>query len=99
LIALFLAKAYPKIEVQLIHSNTNLFRYDENIVFVKTELLPAINVMRDKLVEKHCGKWKEFMKITLSFADGTSARINAINASLRHLRLVYGIHGIRLLLV
>jgi hypothetical protein len=86
LAALFIRMAYPSMEVQLLHSNTNLFRYDENIVFVKRELLPCINKYRDQLVALHRGKWKEQMHVTLSFADGTSARVNAINASLRHFR-------------
>lgn len=30
--------------------------------------------------------WKELLNVTLSFADGSSARISAINASLRHYR-------------
>ena len=86
LIQNYLRIAYPNIEVQLLHSNTNLFRYDENIIFVKRELIPAINIFRDSLLKQHGGKWKEFLKLTLSFADGTSARINAINAALRHLK-------------
>ncbi len=83
---LFLEKVYPEIDIELLHSDTNLFRYDENIVFVKRELLPCINKFRDDLVTEFKGKWKENMRVTLSFADGTSARINAINASLRHFR-------------
>jgi hypothetical protein len=86
---LFLQKAYPDLKVELLHSETNLFRYDENIVFVKRELLPCINKFRDQLVSTYRGKWKENMRVTLSFADGTSARVNAINASLRHFRSVY----------
>lgn len=85
---LFLKRAYPDVEVELLHSDTNLFRYDENIVFVKRELLPCINKFRDQLVLQYKGKWKENMRVTLSFADGTSARVNAINASLRHFRWV-----------
>lgn len=85
LIAHFIKRAYG-MEVELVHSQTNLFRYDENIVFVKRELLPAINKHRDQLVEQYGAAWREHMRITLSFADGSTARISAINASLRHFR-------------
>lgn len=86
LIMLFMQSAYPTIEVQLVHSTTNLFRYDHNIIFVKNDLLPIINKYRDDLVSTMGGRWKECLRITLSFADGSSARISAINASLRHYR-------------
>jgi hypothetical protein len=33
--------------------------------------------------------WKNSMNLTLSFADGSSARISSINASLRHYRPNY----------
>jgi hypothetical protein len=89
LIEHFVHLSYPDIEVQLVHSTTNLFRYDENIMFVKRELLPVIDSYRDILVESLAEKYKENMRISLSFADGSSARISAINASLRHYRPAY----------
>ena len=88
----FIELLYPFITVKHVHSSTNLFRYDENIVFVKKELLPTIDAMRDELIDMHtklsydAGKWKEEYKITLSFADGSSARVAAINASLKRYR-------------
>lgn len=89
LIQTFLHLVYPDVEVRLLDSDTNLFRYDHNIIFVKHELLPVIHEYRDKLVSAdrpNPEKWKDHMKVTLSFADGSSARISAINASLRHYR-------------
>lgn len=86
LIQIFLNTSYPDLRVELVHSTTNLFRYDENIIFVKRELLPAIHKLRDPLIETFGAKWKDKLGVTLSFADGTSARISAINASLRHYR-------------
>ncbi len=83
LIELFLKLAYPTLEVKLEHSDNNLFRYDQNILFVKYQLIPRIHDLRDELADKYGGKWKDLLRITLSFADGTSARISAINASLR----------------
>jgi A distinct subfamily of CDD/CDA-like deaminases len=38
---------YPDITVIQIHSETNIFRYDENIVFVQRELMPCIQSYRD----------------------------------------------------
>lgn len=38
---------YPDVTVVLIHSQTNIFRYDENIAFVKRELMPCIDAYRD----------------------------------------------------
>ena len=37
----------PDIVVVKIHSDTNIFRYDENMVFVQQELIPVINAYRD----------------------------------------------------
>lgn len=89
LIRLLIQKAYPGIQVKLVHSESNLFRYDENIMFVKNELLPMINTYRDQLVVAKGAEWKEHMRVSLSFADGSSARISAINASLRYYRPAY----------
>jgi len=47
LMELFLAKVYPDITVVKIHSDTNIFRYDDNIHFVQQELLPQVNAYRD----------------------------------------------------
>lgn len=43
----FIQSLYPEVTVVCIHSNTNIFRYDENIVFVKRELMPVIDAYRD----------------------------------------------------
>eukprot|EP00605_Chrysophyceae_sp_TOSAG23-4_P001026 GSChrysophyteH1.ASY1.ANO1.1127.1 assembled CDS len=34
---------YPTLQIITLHSTTNLFRYDENIVFVKRELVPIVD--------------------------------------------------------
>jgi hypothetical protein len=87
LIKLFIELAYEnKIEVQLLHSTTNLFRYDENILFVRQELLPKIEEIREDFLNGEDPKWREKLKLTISFADGSTARISAINASLKHYR-------------
>jgi len=89
LIKLLIQKTYPGVTVKLLHSDSNLFRYDENIVFVKGQLLPLINQYRDQLVCTKGAEWKEHMRVSLSFADGSSARISAINASMRYYRPSY----------
>ena len=90
LIELFINQAYAGlIEVQHIHSTTNLFRYDSNIAFVKQDLLPKIEEIREDLLDGLDPKWKDKLKITISFADGSSARISAINASLKNYRPSY----------
>lgn len=89
LMKLFIELTYPSINVRLLHSDSNLFRYDENIVFVNRQLLPLINEYRDRLVAIKAAEWKEHMRVSLSFADGSSARISAINASLRYYRPSY----------
>jgi len=43
----FIHTLYPDVTVVRIHSDTNIFRYDENIVFVKRELMPCIDAYRD----------------------------------------------------
>jgi len=88
----FINQLYPFIQVIHLHSQTNLFRYDENILFVKRELLPSIDHVRDNLVNSISStekRWKDYFRVTLSFADGSSARVSAINASLKHYRPDY----------
>lgn len=43
----FLQTLYPDLVVLNIHSQTNIFRYDENISFVQNELMPCIQSYRD----------------------------------------------------
>lgn len=87
----FVQQLYPFIQIIHIHSHTNLFRYDENILFVKRELLPSIDKIRDSLADAISTekRWKDYFRVTLSFADGSSARVSAINASLKHYRPDY----------
>lgn len=87
LMKLFINMYYKDIVVELVHSGTsNLFRYDENIKFVKGVLLPRVEALRDEVVEHRGDRWKQYFKATVSFADGSSARISAINAAMRQYR-------------
>lgn len=47
LMKIFLQTIYPELVIVHIHSDTNIFRYDENINFVQNELLPRIQEYRD----------------------------------------------------
>uniref|UniRef100_A0A7S4AQE9 Uncharacterized protein n=1 Tax=Pseudo-nitzschia australis TaxID=44445 RepID=A0A7S4AQE9_9STRA len=47
LMKIFLKTIFPNLVVLHIHSDTNIFRYDENIAFVKQELLPRVQEYRD----------------------------------------------------
>jgi hypothetical protein len=58
-------------------------------MFVKHELLPLVDSYRDELFASVSSRWKECMRVCLSFADGSSARINAMNASLKYYRPSY----------
>ena len=86
---------YPNLEIVLIDSNADLFRNDENIYFVKQQLLPVFDSYRDAIARNlsrnkklfETKTWKDFMKVTLSLADGAPARTNAVNASLKYYRL------------
>jgi hypothetical protein len=86
IIRLFVQQMYPDIRVIVVHSKTNVFRYDENISFVKNDLLPYVERYRNMLAAKWRDKWRDKFHLTLSLADGASARVSAINASLRYYR-------------
>ena len=47
LMEMFIHVLYPDITVVRIHSETNIFRYDENITFATLELMPVIDAWRD----------------------------------------------------
>ena len=47
LMQVFLERVDPTLTVVKIHSTTNIFRYDENLVFVERELVPALEAYRD----------------------------------------------------
>lgn len=83
---MFLKENHPDVLVILLHSHTNIFRYDENIRFVSRELLPLIEQERNAMARRHGESWRDMMHLTISFADGSPARISAINSSLRHYR-------------
>jgi len=96
---IFIKVLYPDVTVVRIHSDTNIFRYDENISFAKEELMPCVNAYRDAHARglpypdekqpehivpgKFDPDWKQSFAVALSFADGSPARTHAIQTSLR----------------
>ena len=64
----WLSRVYPSLEVIRVHSLSNLFRYDENIAFVNHELLPKIEALRDELALQYAARWRDLLRITISFA-------------------------------
>ena len=84
---MFLKKVYPTLEVIQVPSPTiNLFRYADNIIFVKRILKPKLDAIRNELAAIIGAKWLENLHLTMSFADGSSARTSAINAAIRSYR-------------
>lgn len=89
LMTLFLEKHYPDVIVCHVHSNSNLFRFDENIDFVRQDFMSHIHSIRNQLAVRHGAEWKKYMHVSLSFADGSSARISAIQTALKYYRPDY----------
>jgi cytidine deaminase len=98
----FLQRVDPDLTVVKIHSDTNIFRYDDNLRFVDKEFAPVMNAWRDAHAKgmPYPGErimagananpfnadWRNSMSVTLSSADGSSARTHAIRESLRPFR-------------
>ena len=69
-------------------NNTQYAILNPSPLFPFRELLPMIDSLRDNLAHRVAAKWKDLFKLTLSFADGSSARVSAINAALKPYRFV-----------
>lgn len=89
LMSLFIAREYPEIEIIHLHSTANLFRYDDNVMFVNQNLKPLVDSYRNDLAQMYASKWKENFHVAMAFADGSSARISAVQAALRQYRPQY----------
>ncbi len=88
IIKTFINRVYPDIKVEIIHSNSDWSRYDENIFFVRIHILERLNFQRNKLAFE-TEDWKDHLRITMSIADGSTARLGAIRAVLRNFRPWY----------
>ena len=85
----FVERCYPEIEVVSISSSSSIFRYDDNVSFIKQQVLPVIEAKRNEVVARHGDGWAKRLKVTIALADGAPARISAINASMRSYRPDY----------
>ncbi|KAJ8601837.1 hypothetical protein CTAYLR_009053 [Chrysophaeum taylorii] len=81
LAAKFIELLDDRIRVRHIHSETNVFRYDENISFVRHELEPAIASLRAASLGDD--DWSSRFRLSASFGDGAPARVSTIHRSLR----------------
>ena len=85
----FLKLVHPDIEVVHIPSAFGIFRYDDNVRFVKEQVLPVIEARRTDVVTSHKEEWPSHLKVTVCLADGAPARISALNAACRSYRPDY----------
>uniref|UniRef100_K3X7R0 Uncharacterized protein n=1 Tax=Globisporangium ultimum (strain ATCC 200006 / CBS 805.95 / DAOM BR144) TaxID=431595 RepID=K3X7R0_GLOUD len=83
LIALFVQQYYPQMSVTLVHSGSNIFRFDDNVQFMTRELRPRLEAHRETLVDRCGDAWKAHFHVTIAYTDGPPARLSALNASLR----------------
>jgi cytidine deaminase len=82
----FIETCWPGVKVVIVHSDHEVFHYDSNVRFIKEVLRPHIEQTRRILAARYLDKWPKHMHVTLSLSAGASARIAAINASLRDFR-------------
>ena len=85
----FVKLVHPDIEVVHIPSSFGIFRYDDNVRFVKEQVLPVVEAKRAEVVSAHGDQWAHFLKVTVCLADGAPARISAVNAAMRSYRPDY----------
>ena len=85
----FIQLVHPDIEIVHIPSAYGIFRYDDNVRFVKEQVLPIIEAKRAEVVTSHGDQWPSNLKVTVCLADGAPARISAINAAMRSYRPDY----------
>ena len=82
----FVRLTHPDIEVVHIPSTFGIFRYDDNVRFVKEQVLPVVESRRREVVATHGQDWHSHLKVTVCLADGAPARISAIQSAMRSYR-------------
>jgi cytidine deaminase len=85
----FVRLVHPEIEVVHIPSAYGIFRYDDNVRFVKEQVLPVLEAKRAEVVASHDDQWAQNLKVTVCLADGAPARISALHAAMRSYRPDY----------
>ena len=66
-----------------------IFRYDDNVRFVKSEVLPVIDAERTLALRAFGEDWPKKLNVTMCLADGPPVRISAMQAALRSYRPGY----------
>ena len=91
IIAQFIQAVYPDIEVRHVSSSdvNGIFRYDDNVRFVKSEVLPVIDAERTLALRAFGEDWPKKLNVTMCLADGPPVRISAMQAALRSYRPGY----------
>ena len=75
--------------VHHIASRDDVFRYDSNVAFLRSALVPQIDAQRRTLVEAYAEEWPRYFSLFIALATGAPARLAALNASCRQYRPSY----------
>lgn len=90
LMARFLAAAYGggpyKVIATALHADGDAFRYDTNLHFCHTLLLPLLDSEREEVARCSGDKWPERFSVTLALCDGTHSRMQVLSQCLREFR-------------
>eukprot|EP00397_Hematodinium_sp_SG-2012_P016630 GEMP01016975.1.p1 GENE.GEMP01016975.1~~GEMP01016975.1.p1 ORF type:complete len:615 (+),score=74.62 GEMP01016975.1:273-2117(+) len=82
------------VSIVVVHSGEGVFRYDENVKFVNSELLPKMDADRSNCQQRYGDDWEQAFSVTLTLAEGAPARMSAISQGLQFMRPNY-IHILR----
>ena len=86
LMKLFINLTHPNVEVKLVDSGAGVFRYDENVRFLQTNLRPALERERDAVARRWGEEWPNRFKLTMALCGGAPARLQALTAAFRDMQ-------------
>ena len=86
LMKLFINLTHPTVEVKLVDSGAGVFRYDENVRFLQTNLRPALERERDAVARRWGDEWPRRFKLTMALCGGAPARLQALTAAFRDMQ-------------
>ena len=79
----FLKRHYPHVTAEMVDSGFDVFSYTENINFVRKSLLPRVEALRRECAYSLHLPWRDHLRVTIALTVGASARLAALQASLR----------------
>ena len=82
----FINACHPHVEVKLVDSGAGVFRYDENVRFLQTNLRPALERERDSVARRWGEEWPRRFKLTMALCGGAPARLQALTAAFRDMQ-------------